>query len=233
MDKIWTSFRGRPSAPLAQGEYLRAWRELTSGGKAQATFGGVSVEWALSQVSMRSGRDFWFNRPWRAWRAWPPRASVARSKPIARVFRGATPTGQARGKRVGPAFARRKTARGNPPIHRGWRPAIGGAPNPWPAGSVARQNRAARPPPRPFVRARSPPGRFGRSSRRRGPGGAWAVSAVVGVSHGAGNGPLVPGRKFSVRRLKAARSAPATISPQELVDPRLPPGVWRSLSVSS
>lgn len=111
-------------------------------------------------------------RPWRG------------QNPIDRVFRGATPTGQARGKRVGPAFARRKTARGNTPIHRGGRPAIGalrihGQPGRSRGKTGPRGLR-----PRPFVRGRSPPERFGRSSRRRGPGRAWAVSAVVGVSHG-------------------------------------------------
>ena len=181
MDKIWTSFRGRPSAPLAQGEYLRAWRELTSGGKAQATFGGVSVEWALAQVSMRSGRDFWFNRPWRAWRAWPPRAAVARSKPHRPGFRWRHFDGAGAGetRRAGfrapenrpgepadsPGLAPRDRRRSESMAGRVGRAAKPGraapAPAVCPCPLAARPLRPLKPPPRPMGRM----GGFGRCRR--------------------------------------------------------------------
>ena len=141
MDKIWTSFRG--SAPdevtqAPQGEARTAPRRQRN---AQAWFGGVSFEWALSRVAMGGGRDFWFSRPWRAWR---PRPAVARLKPHRPGFSRRHSDGAGEGETRWAGFRAPKNRPGEPADSPGGRPSIGGALYPWPAGSVARQNRAAR-----------------------------------------------------------------------------------------
>jgi hypothetical protein len=186
MDKIWTSFRG--SAPdevtqAPQGEARTAPRRQRN---AQAWFGGVSFEWALSRVAMGSGRDFCVSRPWRAWR---PRPAVARLKPHRPGFSRRHSDGAGAGETRRAGFRAPKNRPGEPADSPGWAPrdrrrSLSMASR---VGRAAKPGRADFGPGR-LSRARSPPERFGRSSRRRGPGRAWAVSAVVGVSPGAGNG---------------------------------------------
>ena len=180
---------------------------------------------------MGSGRDFWFSRPWRAWR---PRPAVARSKPPRPGFSRRHSDGAGAGETRWAGFRAPKNRPGEHADSPGWAPRERRR-----SGSMAvRVGRAAKP-----GRAAFGPGRLSAPARRLDASAAQAAAAARGAlgrfrplsacPTESGNGPVVRGMKFSVRPLKATRSAPATIPPQELADPRLPPGGLRSLSASS